>query len=109
MARVDRSGRLHERRLLRALGWAPGQQLALDVVHGLIVVQPARTRPHALDSRGALPLPAAVRRMCNISAGPPVVLAAAIPEQTLVIHPAALVAYLLAAHYFDLLGGRHER
>jgi hypothetical protein len=40
MSRIDRSGRLNERRLLRALGWMPGQQLALDVVHGLIVVQP---------------------------------------------------------------------
>jgi hypothetical protein len=32
MARLDRSGRLHERRLLRALGWAPGQRLALVLV-----------------------------------------------------------------------------
>ncbi|QYN33508.1 hypothetical protein K1T35_34150 [Pseudonocardia sp. DSM 110487] len=87
MARIDRSGRLHERRLLHALGWAPGQRLALDVVHGLIVVQPARTGSHALDSRGALPLPAAARHMCGIEPGPPVLLAASVAEQSLVIQP----------------------
>jgi hypothetical protein len=106
MARIDRSGRLCERRLLHALGWMPGQQLTLDVVHGLIIVHAASTGPHVLDHRGALHLPAAARRICGIDAGPPVVLAALLPEQTLVIHPAAVVARLLAAHYADLLGGR---
>jgi hypothetical protein len=109
MSRIDRSGRLNERRLLRALGWMPGQQLALDVVHGLIVVQPDRTGPHVMDSRGALHLPAAARRMCSVDLGPPVVLAASVPEQTLVIHPEKVAARLLASHYANLLGGRHER
>jgi hypothetical protein len=109
MARIDRSGRLHERRLLHALGWTPGQRLALDVDHGLIVVQPSSTGSHALDSRGALPLPAAARRMSGIGSGPPVVLAASVPEQSLVIQPAALVARLLAAHYANLLGGHDDR
>jgi hypothetical protein len=109
MARIDRSGRLHERHVLHALGWTPGQQLALDLVHGLIVVQPAPTGPHVLDHRGALHLPTAARRMAGICPGPPVVLAASISEQTLVIHPAATVARLLSAHYANLLGGRYER
>jgi hypothetical protein len=109
MARIDRSGRLHERRLLHALGWMPGQQLALDVVHGLIIVQAASTGPHVLDHRGALHLPATARRMCGIDASPLVVLAASTPEQTLVIHPSTVVARLLAAHHADLLGGPDER
>jgi hypothetical protein len=109
MARIDRSGRLHERRLLRALGWTPGQRLALDVVHGLIVMQPTPTGPHVLDSRGALRLPTAARQMCGIDPGPPVVLAASVGEQTLVIHPAAIVARLLTTHYADLLGTCDER
>jgi hypothetical protein len=109
MARIDRSGRLHERQLLRALGRMPGHRLTLDVVHGLIVVQSAPAAPHVLDHRGALHLPAAARRMCGIHTGPPVMLAAAVSEQTLVIHSAAIAAGLLAAHYADLLDGRDER
>jgi hypothetical protein len=72
-------------------------------------VQPSSTGAHALDSRGALPLPAAARRMAGIGSGPPVVLAASVPEQSLLIHPAALVARLLATHHADLLGGHDER
>lgn len=109
MARIDRSGRLHERRLFHALSWMSGQQLALDVVHGLIVVWPTSIGPHVLDHRGALHLPAATRHMCGINPGLPVVLAASVPEQTVVIHPEKVVARLLATRYADLLGGRHER
>ncbi|MFC5236002.1 hypothetical protein [Pseudonocardia zijingensis] len=109
MARIDRSGRFHERRLLQALSWLPGQQLALDVIHGLIVVRPSSTGPHVLDHRGALHLPAAARNMCGINPGLPVVLAASVPEQTVVIHPEKVVARLLATHYADQLGGPHER
>jgi hypothetical protein len=109
LARINRSGRLHEQRLLHTLGWTPGQRLALDVIHGLIVVQPSSTGSHALDSRGALPLPAAARHTCGIGSGPTVMLAASVPEQSLVIHPAALVARLLATHYANLPGGHDER
>jgi hypothetical protein len=109
IARIDRSGRLHERRLLHSLGWAPGQRLALDVVHGLIVVRPSSTGSHALDNRGALALPAAARHMGGIQSGPPVVLAASVADQNLVIHPVTLVARLLAAHYVDLLGGHRDQ
>lgn len=51
---------------------------------------------HAIDRRGAITLRAAARRMCGIAPGPPLVLAAAAREQVLIVHPAALVAGLLA-------------
>jgi len=41
--------------------------------------------------------------LCEIKYGPPLVLTAAIPEQVMVIHPAAVVAHLLATHYTDLI------
>jgi hypothetical protein len=102
-ARIDRSGRVHERALMRALGWGPGHRLDLDSIDGLIVVASAPAGRHVIDGHGGLPLPAAARRMCHIEPGPPLVLAAAIADQVLVIHPAAMVARLLAAHYTDLL------
>jgi hypothetical protein len=102
-ARIDRSGRIHERALLHAVGWGPGQRLELDSVDGLIVIAPAPAGRHIIDRRSGLPLPAAVRRMCGIKPGPPLVLAAAVADQVLVIHAAATVARLLAAHYTDLL------
>lgn len=58
------------------------------------------------DLGQALPLPAAARRMCGIEPGPPLVLAAAVADQLLVVHPVVTVARLLAGHYRDLTGAR---
>lgn len=105
-ARMDRSGRVHERILLRELGWAPGTRLDMDTLHGLILIAAAPTGQHgqhAIDDRGAIKIPAALRRLCGIEYGPPVVLAAAIPDQVMVVHPSATVAHLLATHYTDLI------
>jgi hypothetical protein len=66
---MDRSGRLHERVLLSALGWGPGHRLGMDTVGGLIVVAPDPGGLHAIDRRGGLSLPAAARRMCRIEPG----------------------------------------
>jgi hypothetical protein len=88
---------------LHALGWGPGHRLELDSLDRLIVVASAPAGRHVIDGRGGLPLPAAARRMCGIEPGPPLVLAAAVADQILVIHAATMVARLLAAHYTDLL------
>jgi hypothetical protein len=102
-ARMDRSGRVHERLLLHALGWEPGHRLDMDIVHGLIVVAAAPTGPHLVDERGALRLPAQLRHLCGIEQGPPLVLTAVVDAQVLVVHSAIMVAELLAGHYTTLL------
>ncbi len=58
---------------------------------------------HVIDDRGAIKLPTALRRLCGLECGVPVVLAAVVPEQVMVVHPSATVAQLLANHYTDLL------
>jgi hypothetical protein len=93
-ARIDRTGRVHERAVFGTLGWDSGRKLALDTVHGVIVIAPDPAGRHVVDHRGAVTLPAAARRMCGIEPGPPLVLAAAVREQVLVVHPAATVAGL---------------
>lgn len=108
-ARVDRSGRIHERALLRALGWEPGQELELDTTHDMITIASVPGGRHRVDDRGALALPAAARRMCGITIGRPVILAAAVHQQTLIVHPAAALARLLAVHYTTLRGARDAR
>jgi hypothetical protein len=107
-ARMDGSGRIHERLLLRALGWEPGQRLEMDIAHGLVVVAATPTGPHMIDHRGALPLPAQLRHLSRIEPGPPLVLAAAVAAQVVVVHPAVVVAELLAAHYTSLLTSRGD-
>lgn len=105
--RMDRSGRIHERLLLRALGWEPGDRVDMDTIHGIILIATTPTGLHTIDHRGAIKLPATLRRLCNINYGPPLVLAAAIPKQVMVVHPATMVARMLADHYTHLI--RSER
>jgi bifunctional DNA-binding transcriptional regulator/antitoxin component of YhaV-PrlF toxin-antitoxin module len=105
VACADRSGRIHE----RALGWEPGHALEIDTSGGMIAITSAAGGRHRVDDRGALALPAAARRMCGITIGPPVVLVAALRQQLLVVHPAATVARILAAHHAKLIGIRDAR
>jgi len=75
-ARMDRSGRVHERILLRALSWEPGQRLEMDTLRGVIAVAATSTGPHVIDARGAFGLPAGLRHLYGIGPGSPLVLAA---------------------------------
>jgi bifunctional DNA-binding transcriptional regulator/antitoxin component of YhaV-PrlF toxin-antitoxin module len=109
VACADRSGRIHERALLRALGWEPGHALEIDTSGGMIAITSAAGGRHRVDDRGALALPAAARRRCGVTIGPPVVLVAALRQQLLVVHPAATVARILAAHHAKLIGIRDAR
>jgi hypothetical protein len=75
----------------------------MDTLPGMIIIAATPAGQHAIDRRGAIKLPAALRRLCGVNYGPPVVLAAALPEQVMVIHPSATISALLAAHYTDLI------
>jgi hypothetical protein len=80
----------------------------MDTMHGMILIAATRTGQHTVDVRGAISLPAALRHLCGIEPWPPLVVAAAVPEQVMVIHPADTVARLLAAHYTDLIRTNHR-
>jgi hypothetical protein len=110
VARLDRSGRLSARSLLRALGWASGHRVDIDVCDAAIAVTASVTGRHSVDRRGDLALPAAARHLCATSAGQPVVLAAYPSAGLIVVHPAATVARLLADLHHRLLSEvRHDR
>jgi hypothetical protein len=110
VARLDRSGRLSARGLLRALGWASGHRVAIDVIDGTITITSSVTGRHAMDRRGDLALPAAARHMCGIGTDPAVVLAAYPSVDLIVVHPACTVARLLADLHCRLSREvRHDR
>ena len=107
-ARMGRSGRICERILLRALGWEPGQRLEIDAMHGMIIMgrypgRPAHRRfPRWARSAGvAAPT---VRDRAWAAADP----RGSHTAQVLIVHPAATVATLLAAHYTNLIRTHHD-
>lgn len=103
-ARLDASGRLTARALLRALGWTPGYRVDIAVVDGVLVVGSNLAGLHLVSDRGELGLPAAARRMCGITPSRPVLLVAALPRDVLIVHPAHLIAGLLADWYATRAG-----
>jgi hypothetical protein len=81
----------------------------MNTMYGMLVVAATPDGPYLVDQRGAFGLPAALRHLCGVEPGPPLILAAAVGEQVLVVHSADVVAQLLASHYTDLLGVGHDR
>ena len=110
VARLDRSGRLSARTMLRSLAWPPGRRLNIDVCDAAIIVASSATGRHTVDRRGDLALPAAARRMCGIGTDQPVVLVAYPSAGLIVVHPAATVAALIAElHHRLAVGGCDDR
>jgi hypothetical protein len=105
IARLDRSGRVSARPLLRDLGWRRGHRVDVDVdvPAAVLLVGSSVTGRQVVGDRGELALPAAARQMCGIQARSTVVLAAYPGLALLVVHPAHSVARLLSQHHTRLV------
>jgi len=64
IARLNSSGQLSPRTVLSALGWTPGDRIAIIVRHGAIVVRLTDRSRHTIGADRSLVLPVAARRMC---------------------------------------------
>ncbi|KZM72711.1 hypothetical protein [Nocardia terpenica] len=104
VSRLDRSGRFRAHRLLRALGWSPGQRLRLRVDGSMTVIVPDRAGVRAVTARGVLALPVAVRRFTGLDDGPVVAVAVPARELMFVVPVGALVSALI-----ERLDNGHDR
>lgn len=109
MAVPSSCGRVVAQHLLQGLGWTPGRRLNIQPRQGMLIVGSAHDGRHQIGSRSELPLPAPARRMCGIKSGQPVLLAAFVTHDLLVVHPASTVIRLLADLHTRLAGAGHVR
>jgi hypothetical protein len=105
LSAVDKSGRVADRSIVRALGWIPGTRLGIREQAGIIVARVACDGVHRIDDRGHLHLPLAVRRWCHLIAGDRVLFAADRATGVLVAHPVAVLDRLLAGVHAAVAGG----
>jgi hypothetical protein len=105
MSVVDKSGRLTDRSIVRALGWIPGTRLDVHERDGLIVVYPAADGVHCVSQRAFLKLPLTVRRWCGIRSGDRVLVAAHPATGVLVLHSLTKLHTLLTDGHAAALGG----
>ncbi|WP_216216854.1 AbrB/MazE/SpoVT family DNA-binding domain-containing protein [Amycolatopsis aidingensis] len=89
IARVDASGRVPARDVLRHLGWNPGDSLGLTLVADTIVLTADVGGFAAVSRQYCVVIPAMVRARCGISIAHKLLLAAA-------VHHRVLLAYTMS-------------
>ncbi len=97
LARVDRSGRVADRRVTGALGWRGGDRLTLTAGAGVVVIRRDPSGLVTLPPRSCVPVPAALRHRCGLLPGDPVLLAAVPAGDTLTAYSLAVVDQALRA------------
>ncbi len=96
LSAVDKSGRIADRSIVRALGWAPETRLDIREQSGVILVCATANGVHCIDDRGYALLPLTVRRWCRLQTGDRVLLVAHLSAGVLAAHPLAVLDRLLA-------------
>ena len=94
-ARIDDHGRVSNRSAVRALEWAPGQNVSYVADGSCIRVQRVDHGRWMIGRDGYLHLPAQYRHMCNLHSGDQAVIAAAPEHRLLVVMPISVVAEAL--------------
>jgi bifunctional DNA-binding transcriptional regulator/antitoxin component of YhaV-PrlF toxin-antitoxin module len=106
-ARMDSSGRVHDRSAVAVLGWLPGDRLMITVVETSVVYQRRAEGVFAMTAKPYVVVPAPVRARCGLLAGSRVLVAVDPGQDALVVHPAAAVAAMLSHFHAQLAGGGH--
>ena len=98
IGRIDSSGRIADRTVTSALGWAGGDRLTLTADAGVITARRDPGGLVTLPARAYIAIPAALRRRCGLRPGDRVLLAAAPGDGTLTAYSLAVVDQALRAH-----------
>jgi hypothetical protein len=96
--RIDASGRIADRAITSALGWRPGDRLALAADAGVVIARRDPGGMVTMPSRPYIVIPAALRRRCGLRAGDRVLLAVFPALDALAAYSFAVVDRALRAH-----------
>jgi AbrB family looped-hinge helix DNA binding protein len=96
--RIDASGRVADRAITSALGWAPGDRLALAAKAGVVIARRDPSGMVTVPARPYVVIPAALRRRCGLRPGDRVLLAMFPDEDMLAAYSFAVVDQALRAH-----------
>ncbi|MFB9323087.1 AbrB/MazE/SpoVT family DNA-binding domain-containing protein [Cryptosporangium minutisporangium] len=102
---LDDSGRIRDRSLLAALGWAPGTPVEVCEREGLIVVARGPAGVFRVTGQGFVVLPAAVRHWCGLRPGDRVLVVADPGAGWMVVHPPAALEAMVSAVHTAVWGG----
>jgi hypothetical protein len=98
VAPIDSSGRICERAIITALGWAGGDLLTFTADAGVVTARRDPGGMVTLPASAYITIPAALRRRCGLEAGDQVLLAALADQDSLAAHSLAVVDQAIRAH-----------
>jgi hypothetical protein len=98
IARVDASGRICERAIISALGWAGGDRLTYTADAGVVTARRDPGGMVTLPASAYITIPSALRRRCGVEAGDQVLLAALPAQDILAAYSLAVVDEAIRAH-----------
>ena len=98
IARIDSSGRICDRAIITALGWAGGDRLTLTAESGVVTARRDPGGMVTLPATAYIAIPAALRHRCGLLPGDQVLLAALPGEDTLAAYCLAVVDQAIRAH-----------
>ena len=98
IARVDASGRICERAIITALGWAGGDRLTFTAEAGVVTARRDPGGMVTLPASTYITIPAPLRRRCGLEAGDQVLLAALPDQDVLTAYSLAVVDQAIRAH-----------
>lgn len=108
IARIDSSGRICERAIITALGWAGGDRLTFTADAGVVTARRDPGGMVTLPVSGYITIPAALRRRCGLEASDQVLLAALPDQDRLAAYSLAVVDQAIRVHgsFQHVQGGR---
>jgi hypothetical protein len=98
IARIDASGRICERAIVTALGWAGGDRLTFTAESGVVTARRDPGGMVTLPASAYITIPAALRRRCGLEASDQVLLAALPDQDALAAYSLAVVDQAIRAH-----------
>jgi len=98
IARIDASGRICERAIITALGWAGGDRLTFTADAGVVTARRDPCGMVTLPATTYLTIPAPLRHRCGLEAGDQVLLAALPDQDTLAAYSLAVMDQAIRAH-----------
>ena len=98
IARIDSSGRICERAIIAALGWAGGDLLTFTADAGVVTARRDPGGMVTLPASTYITIPAALRRRCGLEPGDQVMLAGLPGQDTLAAYSLAVVDQAIRVH-----------
>ncbi|MEV4124214.1 hypothetical protein [Nocardia sp. NPDC049707] len=103
--RIDSNGRVNDSAILKALDWAPGDQLHWRVRDGLVLVSRPGYGRVGITAYGHISIPARFRHGARLCVGDRVLLAADKTHELLVVFGPATIDEMAAARFARVAAG----